>query len=115
MREFRKYGYAMDIWSELKDKFGGTSVTKLRSLTIKFDSYKKRADHSMKKHMRHMSNLIVELKDAGHVLTDEQQVQAVIRSLPHTWDNMKMHLTHNEGIKTLSDVSRHLEVRGRAA
>ena len=64
----------------------------------------------MKKHLRHMSNLIVELKDAGHVLTDEQQIQAVICSLPHTWDNMKMHLTHNEGIKTLSDVSRHLEL-----
>ena len=57
-----------------------------------------------------MSNLIVELKDAGHVLTDEQKIQAVIRSLPHTWDNMKMHLTHNEGIKTLSDVSRHPEL-----
>ena len=42
MREFRQYGYALDIWSELKNKFGGTSVTKLRSLTIKFDSYKKR-------------------------------------------------------------------------
>ena len=110
MREFCQYGYALDIWSELKNKFGGTSVTKLRSLTIKFDSYKKRDDHSMKKHLRHMSNLIVELKDAGHVLTDEQQIQAVIRSLPHTWDNMKMHLTHNEGIKTLSDVSRHLEL-----
>ena len=110
MREFRHFGYAMDIWSELKTKFGETSVAKLRSLTIKFDSYKKRADHNMKKHLRHMSNLIVELKDAGHVLTDEQQIQAVIRSLPHSWDNMKMHLTHHEGIKTLSDVSRHLEL-----
>ena len=58
MRKFRQYGYALDIWSELKTKFGGTSVTKLRSLTIKFDSYKKRADHSMKKHLRRMSDLM---------------------------------------------------------
>ena len=42
--------------------------------------------------------MICELKDTGHVLTDEQQVQAVIRSLPHSWEHLKMHLTHNENI-----------------
>ena len=74
MREFRSYDLAMDMWSALKNKFGATSVTKLRSLTIKFDTYKKKSDHSMKKHLREMSNMICELKDTGHVLTDEQQV-----------------------------------------
>ena len=82
MREFRSYDLAMDMWSALKNKFGATSVTKLISLTIKFDTYKKKSDHSMKKHLREMSNMICELKDTGHVLTDEQQVQVVIRSLP---------------------------------
>ena len=57
-----------------------------------------------------MSNMVTELKDAGHVLTDEQQVQAVIRSLPTSWDQLKMHLTHNEGIKNMEDVGRHLEL-----
>ena len=55
------------------------SITKLRSLTIKFDTYKKRPERNMKKHLRQMSNMISELKDVGHTLTDEQQVQAVIR------------------------------------
>ena len=40
MREFRQHGMAMDIWSALKSKFGETSVTRLRSLTIRFDTYK---------------------------------------------------------------------------
>ena len=44
------------------------------------------------------------------MLTDEQQIQAVIRSLPRGWDQMKMHLTHNEMIKTLADISKHLEL-----
>ncbi|XP_075080522.1 uncharacterized protein LOC142166020 [Nicotiana tabacum] len=57
-----------------------------------------------------MANMIGELKDAGHVLTDEQQIQAVIRSLSSSWDHMKMHLTHNERITTLEDVRRHLEL-----
>ena len=52
----------------------------------------------------------LKLKDAGHVLTDEQQIQAVIRSLPHMWDQMKMHLTQNEMIKTLPDICKHLEL-----
>jgi hypothetical protein len=44
-------------------------------------------------------------------LTDEQQVQVVIRSLPHTWEYMKVNLTHNEGIKTLNDAVRHLKLK----
>jgi hypothetical protein len=38
----------------------------------------------MCQHLRKMSNMINELKNAGHILTDEQHVQAVIRLLPHT-------------------------------
>ena len=64
----------------------------------------------MKKHLRQMSNMISKLKDAGHTLTNEQQVQVVIRSLPQNWEHMKMHLTHNENIKTLEDAMRHLEL-----
>ena len=84
IQEFKNYNLAKDIWSSLKTNFGGTSVTKLRSLMIRFDTYKKKSKHSMKKHLREMSNMICELKDASHVLTNEQQVQAVIRSLPHS-------------------------------
>ena len=54
--------------------------------------------------------MISELKDAGHPLTDEQQVQAMIRSLPQNWEHIKMHLAHNANIQTLEDVMRHLEL-----
>ena len=96
--------------SVLKAKFGGTSISKLKSFTIKFDTYKKHPEHIMKKHLRHMSNMITELKDVGHTLTNEQQVQAIVHSLPHSWEHMKIHLTHNENIKTLEDAMRHLEL-----
>ena len=54
--------------------------------------------------------MIMELKSAGHALTDEQQVQVVIRSLPHSWEHMKVNMTHNENIKTFADIARHLEL-----
>ena len=110
IRELRKYEITKDMWSTLSERFGGMCITKLRSLTIKFDTYKKRPKHNMKKHFRQMSNMISELKDAGHTLTDEQQVQVVIHSLPQSKEHMKMHLIHNETIKTLEDVMRHLEL-----
>ena len=110
MREFRKYEITKDMWSTLSERFGCTSLTKLRSLTIKFDTYKKRPEHNMKKHLRNMSSMISKLKDADHTLIDEQQVQVVICSLPNNWENMKMHLTNNESIKTLEDVMHHLEL-----
>jgi hypothetical protein len=108
--EFEVYPTAQGMWEALKLKYGGTSATRLRGLTMRFDSYKMRSDHAMKQHLRVMSSMIRELKAAENQLTDEQQVQAVIRSLPSSWEAMSQNLTHNENIKTFDDVSRHLEL-----
>ena len=83
-KQFKRYENVMELWNALREIFGGVSLTKLRSLTIKFDTYKKRPDHTMKKHLREMSNMINELNDAGHVLTKEQKIQVVIHSLPNS-------------------------------
>ena len=48
MCEKEGFGTAQDMWIALKDKFGGTSTTKLRRLTIKFDTYRKRQNHDMR-------------------------------------------------------------------
>ncbi|KAK2990487.1 hypothetical protein RJ640_011654 [Escallonia rubra] len=96
------------LWEQLKFSFGGTSTTRLRSLVIKFEEYTKDHKHTMSEHLRVMSNMIGKLRDAGHALTDEQQVRAVIRSLPASWANMKQILTHSENIKNFSDVSQHV-------
>ena len=68
--EFRSYDLAKDMWSTLKTKFSGTSVTKVKSLMIRFNTYKKKSEYSMKKYLREMLNMIYELKDVGHVLTN---------------------------------------------
>ncbi|XP_031276066.1 uncharacterized protein LOC116134512 [Pistacia vera] len=110
MKKYREYELAKDMWSALATKFGGTSIAKLQPLTIKFDTYKKKPEHTMRVHVRHLSNMISQLRDASHVLTNEQQVQAIIRLFPQNWEHMKIHLTHNEGIKNLEDATRHLEL-----
>ncbi|KAK2988036.1 hypothetical protein RJ640_011299 [Escallonia rubra] len=66
------------LWDQLKFSFGGTSTTWLRSLVIKFEEYTKDPKHTMSEHIRMMSNMIGKLRDAGHALTEEQQVRAVI-------------------------------------
>jgi transposase InsO family protein len=108
--EFEECKTAHDMWEALKLRYGGTSATRLRGLTMKFDSYSMHYNHTMKQHLRVMSSMIRELKVAGNNLTDEQQVQAVIRSLPKSWENMSQNMTHNENIKTFEDVARHLEL-----
>uniref|UniRef100_A0A2N9EHY7 Retrotransposon Copia-like N-terminal domain-containing protein n=1 Tax=Fagus sylvatica TaxID=28930 RepID=A0A2N9EHY7_FAGSY len=85
--KFESYGTAQDMWIALKAKFGGTT-----------------------EHLRKMSAIVRELKVAGNNLTDEQQIQAVIRSLPDSWEQMKLNMTHNESIQTLKDLSRHLKL-----
>ena len=64
----------------------------------------------MRQHLTVMSNMISELRAAGHDMTDEQQVQVVIRSLPSSWEHMRVNLTHNDNIKTFDDVARHVEL-----
>ena len=64
----------------------------------------------MKQHLTIMSNMISELGGASHELSDEQQVQAVIRSLPSVWKHLCINLTHNDNIKTSDDVSQHVKL-----
>ncbi|GAV73421.1 UBN2_2 domain-containing protein [Cephalotus follicularis] len=104
---------AKDMWDQLRFDFGGTSVTRLRSLVLKFEMYKKDPENSMTEHLRIMSAMIRDLKNAEVVLSDEQQLQAVIRSLPNSWVNMRKILTHNENIKNFADVSRHVELEAQ--
>ena len=69
--EFEEYPTAQELWKALKIRYGRTSATRLRGLTMKFDSYKMRSEHTMKQHLRAMSTMIRELKTAGNNLTDE--------------------------------------------
>ena len=57
-----------------------------------------------------MPNMIAQFKSVGHVVSNEQQVQAVIWSLPNNWEHLKVNLTHNYSIKTFSDVECHVEL-----
>lgn len=50
----------------------------------------------MCKHLHLMANLVNDLKITGHILIDEQHVQVVVRSLPKSWERMKVQMTYNE-------------------
>ncbi|GAV60284.1 UBN2_3 domain-containing protein [Cephalotus follicularis] len=63
---------AKEIWDQLLFDFGGTSVTRLRSLVLKFEMYKKKPKNSMTEHLRIMSAMIRVLKNAENALSDEQ-------------------------------------------
>ena len=107
---FERHRSAQSVWDAVKIQYGGTSTTRLRQLTLKFDGYKKCQNQTMRQHLTVMSNMISELRGAGHEMTDEQQVQAVIRSLPSNWEHIRVNLTHNDNIKTFDDVARHVEL-----
>lgn len=108
--EFEEYEIAYSLQIALKDKFCATAITKLMWLMIKFDTYKKLSKTTIRLYLREIKNLIKELKTVGHILSDEQQGQAVIRSLPHL-EHMKVNLSHNASIITFNDVSHHLELQ----
>ena len=57
-----------------------------------------------------MKKTIRGLKTFRHVLTGEQQIEAIIISLPKSWEHMVVNMTHNKSVKTFDDISRHLEL-----
>ena len=52
IKEFRKCDIANDMWSTLAQRFGDTSFTKRRSLTIKFDTFEKCLEITMVKQLK---------------------------------------------------------------
>ena len=110
IREYEAFQNAKDMWDQLKFDFGGTSTTRLRILVLKFEAYRKDPKHTMIEHLRMMSEMICDLKAVGNILTDEQQVQVVIRSLPDSWVSMKLIMTHIENIKNFANISHHVEL-----
>ena len=108
--EYKTFQNAKDMWDQLKFDFGGIFSTRLRSLVLKFEVYHKDPKYTMTEHLKMMSEMIRDLKTAGNVLTDEQQMQAVIRSLPDSWISMKQIMIHNENIKNFADISHHVEL-----
>jgi hypothetical protein len=110
MLRFERHRSTQSVWDAVKIQYGGTSTTRLRQLTLKFDGYKKCQNQTMRQHLTVMSNMISELKGVGHEMTDEQQVQPVIRSLPSNWEHMCVNFTHNDNIKTFDDVAHHVEL-----
>ena len=71
---FENNRLSMVVWDAIKIQFGGTSTIRLRWLTLKFDTYKKQSNHTMRQHLTVMSNMISELKGDGHELTNEQLI-----------------------------------------
>lgn len=108
--QFEVHTTAKEVWDALRALFAGTSATRLRQLQMRFDSYKMDSKHTMAEHLRKMSAMIHDLNAAGNILTEEQQIQAVLRALPKSWDTMKLTMTHNESITTFAQLSRHLEL-----
>ncbi|KAJ9691442.1 hypothetical protein PVL29_013578 [Vitis rotundifolia] len=54
--------------------------------------------------------MIRELKISGHVFTDKQQVEVVIKSLPKSYEPMTVNMTHEKGVKTFDDMVCHFEL-----
>ena len=48
MQRFENNRSAMAVYNTIKIQFGGTSTTRLRQLTLKFDAYKNQSNHTMR-------------------------------------------------------------------
>lgn len=83
----------------------------LGKLAIKFDTFKKGGNVPVCQHLHEMTNMIIDLEIAGHILTYKHKVQAAIHSLQNSMEHMNIQMTNNENIKIFYDMSHHLELK----
>ncbi|KAL5731755.1 hypothetical protein ACHQM5_004455 [Ranunculus cassubicifolius] len=108
MLRFEKHKSPKSLWDDVKLQLGGTPATRRRQLMLNFNLFKKLPHTTMEEHLATMSNMIKELWRNGQALSDEEQVLAVIRSLPPSWENIRTSLTQDDNIRNFDDVSKHL-------
>ena len=108
--KYEVYQTTNEMWEALNEKYGGLSTTKLRELIMEFGNYKMQPNHTMKQHLKEIKKVIKDLKTSEYVLIDEQQVEAIIRSLPKSWEHMVVNMTHNKSFQTFNDIVHHLEL-----
>lgn len=56
-----------------------------------------------------MLTMIYDLKTVNNNLKDDQHTFAIIQSLPHSWEALKVDMMHTGNINTLDDISHNLE------
>lgn len=103
----------VDLSEAWKKKFSLVCITLLSTmwrLTIKFNTYNMRPHATIRDHLCGIGNLIHELSTIGHVLSDEQQLNIIVRLLPHSLEHMKINITYNNNIKIFEDIEHHLEL-----
>ncbi|KAL5722543.1 hypothetical protein ACHQM5_006053 [Ranunculus cassubicifolius] len=106
MLKYERLNTAREVWERVREDLGGTT----RQLQMSFDKFMKRPNVTMRQHLTIMKSMITELVQVGQLMTDEQQVQAVIRSLPKSWENIKSQMAQDDNIRTFSDIQRHCEM-----
>lgn len=61
-------------------------------------------------HFRKMLAMIHDLQAPGNILTEQQQIQAVITPSIQNWDTMKLTMMHNQSITRFAQLLSRLEL-----
>ncbi|CAO2830762.1 unnamed protein product [Amaranthus hypochondriacus] len=112
--QFEVYPTAKDMWDNLKDTFGKTSATRLRTLHLSWLQYKIDSSRSVPEHIRAMSAMLRDLGAGGIEISEYEQVNNVIRSLPDNddrWSPFKALMSHNVNLKSFTEIARHVEMQ----
>ncbi|XP_070041238.1 uncharacterized protein [Nicotiana tomentosiformis] len=72
IHECEQYPTAQAMWAHLREAYGGTTVTRLQQLTIKFDTYKKHHDHSV--NLTHNDSIKIFAYVARHVELEDERL-----------------------------------------
>ena len=82
-------------------------LTSINFEPMESNAYRMAPGVSLGDHLRVMSSMIADLPRAGNVLTEDQKIIGVLRSLPDSWR------TNNGDIKAFKDMSHHLELEAK--
>ena len=86
---YETYSTAKEMWDALKEEYGEIATGKACVMPMEFDAYRMAPSVNLRNHLCKMSEMIADLTRAGNVLTKDQKIISVLRSLPNSWHIIK--------------------------
>ncbi|GJS87212.1 hypothetical protein Tco_0769848 [Tanacetum coccineum] len=105
LRRFHGMDDAKEIWAAIKTRFGGNANSKKMQKAVlkqQFEAFTISSKESLEKGYDRFQKLLSQLDALGAGVSDEDEINKFLRSLPPAWDSLAMTMRTKKNIDTLS-------------
>ncbi|XP_077221972.1 uncharacterized protein LOC143855794 [Tasmannia lanceolata] len=106
---FEDINSAKELWELLDKRYSGTLNVQISTLYSKFNSFQMDENKSISENLEELEIHLSQLKIVGEAPSLQSQISTVIRSLPNSWNEAKVRLSHIT-FESLESLGNYLKI-----